>query len=53
MALSLAVIKMSPLLRGTTSENNRNFRCLNCLHLFRTKSKLESHKTVCENKDFL
>ena len=28
------------------------FYCLNCLHSFRTKSKLEWHKRVCENKDF-
>ena len=26
--------------------------CLNRLHSFRTKSKLESPKKVCENKDF-
>ena len=25
---------------------------MNCLHSFRTKSKLESNKKVCENKDF-
>ena len=25
---------------------------MNCLHFFRTKNKLESHKQVCENKDF-
>ena len=25
---------------------------LNCVHSFRTKSKLESHKKVCENKTF-
>ena len=24
---------------------------MNCLHSFRTKSKLESHKKICENKD--
>ena len=23
-----------------------------CLHSFRTKKQLESHKIVCENKDF-
>ena len=36
-------------LRGITSKNNGDFYCLNCLHSFRTKSKLESHKKVCEN----
>ena len=25
---------------------------MNCLYSFRTKNKLESHKRVCENKDF-
>ena len=25
---------------------------MNCLHSFRTKNKLESHKRECENKDF-
>ena len=29
-----------------------DFYCLNCLHSFRIKSKLESHKKVCKNKDF-
>ena len=25
---------------------------MNCLHSFKTKSKLQSHKKVCKNKDF-
>ena len=29
-----------------------NFYCMSCLHLFKTKSKLESHKKACENNDF-
>ena len=33
-------------------KNNGDFYCLNCLHSFRTKNKLESHKRVCENKNF-
>ena len=34
-------------------KNNINdFCCVNCLHSFRTKNKLESHKKVCQNKDF-
>ena len=48
----LAVIKLSALLKGITSMHDGSFYCLNCLHSFRTKSKLESHKNVCENKDF-
>ena len=38
--------------RGITSKNDGDFYCLNCLHSFRTKNRLESHKKVCENKDF-
>ena len=43
--------KLSALLRGITSKNYSYF-CLNCLHSFRTKNKLESHRKKCENKDF-
>ena len=43
---------LSALLRGITSKNNGDFYCLNCLHSFRTKTKLELHKKVCENKYF-
>ena len=35
-----------------TGINNGNFYCLNWLHSFTTKNKLESHKKVFENKDF-
>ena len=38
--------------RGITSKHDRNFSCLNCFHSFRTKTKLESHKKVTENKFF-
>ena len=48
----IAVKKLSALLRGITSKNNGDFYCFNCLYSFRTKNKLESHKKVCENKDF-
>ena len=48
----LAVKKLSALLAGVTSKNNGDFCCWKCLHSFRTKNKLESHKKVCENKDF-
>ena len=48
----LAIKKLSTLLREIRSNTNGDFHCLNCLHPFRTKSKLESHKKVCENKDF-
>ena len=51
MALSCSK-KLSALLRGITSKNCGDFYCLNCLHSFRTKNKLESHKRGCENKNF-
>ena len=46
----LEVEKLSALLRGKTSKHYGDFFYLNCLHSFRTKNKLESHKKVCENK---
>ena len=48
----LAVKKLSALFKGITSKNNGDFYCLTCLHSSRTNDKLESHKKVCENKDF-
>ena len=48
----LAVKKLSTLSRGLTSHHCDEFYCLNCLHSLRTKNKLESHKKVCENKNF-
>ena len=35
-----------------TSKHHGGFYCLNCLQSFRTKSKRQSHKNVCENKEF-
>ena len=34
------------------SKHHGYFYCLNCLHSFATENKGESHKKVCENKDF-
>ena len=48
----LAVKKVSALLRGMAYKHHGHFYCLNCLHSFATESKCESHKNVCENKDF-
>ena len=31
---------------------NGDTYCLNYLHFFRAKNKLESHKKLCENKNF-
>ena len=48
----LSVKTLSSLFRGNTSKNNGDFYCLNCLHSFRTKNKLELHKRACENEDY-
>ena len=48
----LAVKKLSALLRRITYKHYGDFHCLNCVHSFRTKNKLESHEKVCEKKDF-
>ena len=29
-----------------------SFYCLNCIYSIRSRNKLETHKKVCENKDF-
>ena len=44
-----AVKELSALLREITSNNDGDFYCLNCLHSFRTKNKIESHKKACKN----
>ena len=51
MALSCTK-KLSALLKGITSKGKGDIYCLDRLHSFRTKNKLESHKKVCQNKDF-
>ena len=43
--------KWPELLRRISLKTVCEFYCLNC-HLFRTKSKLGSHKNSCENKNF-
>ena len=48
----LAVKSISALLRGITSNNNRDFYCLNCLHSYRTKEKLKKHEKVCKDHDY-
>ena len=44
--------KLPALFRGITSKHHGGFYCLNCVHSFATENKRESHKKVCENKDF-
>ena len=48
----LIVKDLLALSREVTSKNNGDFYYLNGRHSFRTKKKLESHKKLCENKDF-
>ena len=48
----LVVKNLSRLLRGITSSHKEDFYCLNCFHSYRTKSKLEEHKKICEKHDY-
>ena len=48
----LSVKSISALFRGITSNNHGDFYCLNCLHSYRTKEKLEKHEKVCNNNDY-
>ena len=48
----LAIKNISGLLRRITSNHNGDFYCLNCLHSYRTKSKLKKHEKICKNHDF-
>ena len=51
MALSCSK-KLPALLKRIISKHHGDFYCLNCLHSFATENKRESHKKVCENKDY-
>ena len=48
----LVVKNLSGLLRGITSNHKDDFYCINCFRSYRTKSKLELHKKICENRDY-
>ena len=52
MALSCIEKKLTALSRRKISKHSSYFYYLNCLHSFRKKSKLGSHKGACENKIF-
>ena len=44
---------MPALLRGNNNGNNNgDFYCLNCFHVYTTKNRLEKHKSVCKNHDY-
>ena len=51
MALSCSE-KISTLFTGITSKHHGDSSCLHCFYSFVTKNKLQSHKQVCEKKDF-
>ena len=48
----LAVKSLSPLLRGTISNHNGDFYCLNCFQSYSTKNKLKKHERVCNDYDY-
>ena len=48
----LVVKSLSGLLTGITSNHKEDFYSLNCFCSYRTKYKLESHKKICENRDY-
>ena len=50
--MRLSYSKNICIIKKKTSKHDGNFYCLNSLHSFSTKSKLEWHKTVCKNKYF-
>ena len=51
MALSCSKNIISIIKRNNT-KNNVDFYCLNCLHSFRTKNKLELHKAKTKTLEF-
>ena len=51
--MTLSFSKEVPiLLREMKPRHIRDFYCFKCLHSFRTKTKFDFHKKVCQNKDY-
>ena len=48
----LVLKNLSALLRGKSSKHHGDIYCLKCFHFLAAENKRESHKKVCENKDF-
>ena len=48
----LAVKILSTLLRGITSNRNRDFYCLNCFHSYSTEKKLKKHERLCNDHNY-
>ena len=51
MALSCSK-KNIGIIKRNNFKHNGDFYCVNCLHSCSKEKKIESHKNVCENKDF-
>ena len=45
----IVVKSLSKLLRGVSSNRDGDYYCLNCFPSYRTESKLNAHKKVCES----
>ena len=43
---------MSALLRGATSNHNRDFYCLNCFHSYKTENKLKKQERILKDHDY-
>ena len=48
----LAVKSFSALLRGITSNHDRDFYYLNCFHSYSTEKNLKKHERVCNDHDY-
>ena len=48
----LAVKELSALLRGTTSNHNEDFYCLNCFRAYTTENKLETRKKLRDGSTY-
>ena len=45
----LAVINLSALLQGKSSNHYGDFYCLNCFNSYTSKNKLKEHEEICNN----
>ena len=48
----MVLLRLSRLLRGISSNYDRDYYCLNCFHSYRTENKLNVHKKICENNKY-
>ena len=40
------------MLRGATSNHNRDFYCLNCFHSYKTENKLKKQERILKDHDY-